>query len=437
MVRYLLRLTTCSLVFSCIPAVSVAQNSVGEVDVNALVWKLDSGSCANPGALWTQTSGPTVPVLINNGADSSVRVGEHGDYEFELSCCSANGNGSGDRVQALMSSPDRIGFGAATTGGSAASSFTVVTSLKDDGEGSLREAMKQDGPLWIIFDESIHGGTINLRSSINTHTSDITLDGAGADITLRPISGGEFPLLQFRGGNGIIHGITIDLNQTRSTGLGLKEGKNYWVDHITVSGAIYDDGLTLTQQNRGKDSSTEITVSNYHVYDTNYGILGGGGKLDSYVPYNVTIHSSNLSARDRNPRIVNNGFAHFFNNYVHSHTYSGASADTDSVLVAENNVFSARDANNPKVSLVGRSTTGGVDGTVYEGGNLFLHEASSSGNVRGLSQMPFTIPYSYTLMDVEDVAEHVLSNAGAANATTHISGGGSCETIVETFSYWE
>jgi len=401
MVRYLLRLTTCSLVFSCIPAVSVAQNSVGEVDVNALVWKLDSGSCANPGALWTQTSGPTVPVLINNGADSSVRVGEHGDYEFELSCC------------------------------------TVVTSLKDDGEGSLREAMKQDGPLWIIFDESIHGGTINLRSSINTHTSDITLDGAGADITLRPISGGEFPLLQFRGGNGIIHGITIDLNQTRSTGLGLKEGKNYWVDHITVSGAIYDDGLTLTQQNRGKDSSTEITVSNYHVYDTNYGILGGGGKLDSYVPYNVTIHSSNLSARDRNPRIVNNGFAHFFNNYVHSHTYSGASADTDSVLVAENNVFSARDANNPKVSLVGRSTTGGVDGTVYEGGNLFLHEASSSGNVRGLSQMPFTIPYSYTLMDVEDVAEHVLSNAGAANATTHISGGGSCETIVETFSYWE
>jgi len=76
-----------------------------------------------------------------------------------------------------------VGFGASTLGGFQADSTMVhVTSLADDGAGTLREALQSaDAPRVVLFDVD---GTVELLSAL-VLPSNITVDGRGRDITLR------------------------------------------------------------------------------------------------------------------------------------------------------------------------------------------------------------------------------------------------------------
>lgn len=417
-------------------------------------------ACGGGGAEWARTGGPSSVLVRNLGDRSYARIYDTGNYEFSTTCCSISNSSnntvnvtqarsSGSRIDSLMASPDRVGFGRNTTGGASAGSYTVVTSLNDSGPGTLREALRErNPPLWITFADSIQGGTIYLKEPINVWTRNLTIDGAGSGIKISVERNTDIAMLQFRGGNVIIHGITIDGNNSRSTGLMIREGNRYWIDHVTVRNFIYDDGITVGFGNREDTSASEVTISNYHAYDTNYAMMAGGNdKVEFYPPHRVTIHSSILSAEDRNPRIKNYGTAHLFNNYIHSNRFSGVNAGANSVIYSQNNVFSSLSANNPAMSLSGTTNNGGRVGRVFSSGDVFLDRAGHTGDVRFVSNSAINLPYSYNLKSSSQVIDYVNANAGANNATasrvltteqqtrTVVPTSGSCVVQTQTVDY--
>jgi len=418
-----------------VPAMVSAQETRTIADGSNYVLRLGE-PCG--GGEWVQTSGPS-SAYVNNSKNQSdyisyAKLYDSGLYNFQsTACCAAGNNGAAlvarqatpnltlDRISGLLSSPDLVGFGGKTTGGAKAKNYTVVTNLNDSGSGTLREALEERGPRWITFADSVQGGTINLRSALHMEYPNITIDGAGSGITISARGNGNFPMFFVKAGNTIFHGITLDGRGFKGTGIALREGKNYWIDHVTATNFDYDDAISVGRGSRPDTSASEVTVSNYYAHDTNYAYIGGGNNDVKYYPrHRVTIHSSVLSAEDRNPRIKNYGTAHLFNNYIHSFRFSGATSGANSVMYSENNVLSALSAKNPKAAMVGNGygnmENGGKEGVVFSSGDMFLDRSTSSGQVRMVGKAPFNLPYRYTLRDTYQVIDYVLANAGASNA---------------------
>ena len=109
-----------------------------------------------------------------------------------------------------------------------------VTSLEDDASGSisgsLRWAMKQDGPKTIVFDVS---GTIYLKSELKTQKDDLTIAGqtspGGICIANYPFTINSSNIIirfiRFRPGNS-----NVDCD-----GLGGCDKQNVIIDHCSVS----------------------------------------------------------------------------------------------------------------------------------------------------------------------------------------------------------
>ena len=74
------------------------------------------------------------------------------------------------------------GWGAGTFGGRDGTLFTV-TSLDDEGPGTLKEALESTEPRWIVFADGLNG-TIQQEDSIRVHSFK-TIDARGHDITLK------------------------------------------------------------------------------------------------------------------------------------------------------------------------------------------------------------------------------------------------------------
>lgn len=326
-----------------------------------------------------------------------------------------------DRVQSLLTSGDRIGFGSNTTGGSDAKEFMVVNNLADSGPGTLREAISRDGPKWIIFDSSVYGGTILLESPLRI-PMDTTIDGRGAGrmsgIKISPSAQSTHVMLMWEG-NVILHGITIDGRRAGATGVMLRTGDNYWIDHVTITGFDSDDALTV---GRGSSSSStsEVTVSNYHAYDTSKGFLAGGEieYYETYRTHRVSIFNSLLNARDRNPHISAKGQAHFFNNLVVPTASSGIEARHGAVLIAENNIISGEYSQDKKSGMIARTLQSGIPtGHIFSRDNELVNGAGTTGSINPGNVNQFWIPYDYPLMDTSMVESYVRNNAGADNAS--------------------
>lgn len=135
--------------------------------------------------------------------------------------------------------------------------------------GTIRHAVTQKGPLWIIFGHSM---IISLRQELMI-SSDKTIDGRGANVQFR---GGAGLTIQFVN-NVIIHGVRIkDIVpkdggmirdsadhyglRTRSDGdaISIFGSTNIWIDHVSLSNCA--DGLIDIIQ-----GSTAITISNCHM----------------------------------------------------------------------------------------------------------------------------------------------------------------------------
>ncbi len=349
----------------------------------------------------------------------------------------AQNNCQTDRISSLLSSPDRIGFGANTTGGAAARQFTVVSNTNSSGPGSLRDAIQKSEtdsrraePVWVIFDESLRGRTIVLDRAISTFQSNLTIDGRGQngilDITISPSSSaGNIAMIQLRGGNTILHGITLDGRGQVSTALMPRQGHNYWLDHLTITGFKSDDAISIGQGSKA-DSASEVTISNYLAYDTSKAIQSGGNEnFPNFPLHRGTILKSSLGAFERNPRIAFGGRWHMFNNHVHSFGIgSGIDINNAAQMIAENNVVSGEGARAPQRAITGRRGNGTLAngqslpiGHVYTRGNQLINNAGEEGSINPSSPRAFTIPYNYQTMPVGQVVNYVRDNAGARNAS--------------------
>ncbi len=339
-----------------------------------------------------------------------------------------------DRINSLLYNGSRVGFGADTTGGASASKFTVVTNTNDRGSGSLREAVTRSGSKWVIFDDSLRGKTITLNTPIKDHNGNLTIDGRGSDgrmnnITISPKANEAFPMLQLRGGNAIIYGVTLDGNATAGTALMARQGNDYWFDQLTITQWFGDDAIAIGQGSE-EDSADKITISNYHAYNTTDAVQAGGN--DNYPNFPLhrgTLFNSHLNADDRNPRITYGGNWHMFNNYVHGFKYGGVDINNASQMIAESNVIydnksyeNKSESGRGSSSFVTRSTPNGPMGYIYtDNKNIFIGDARPKGNIDLSTPSPFKIPYSYNKMDASQVVNYVNSNAGAQNASADLT----------------
>ncbi|GAB2289597.1 hypothetical protein Dimus_023908 [Dionaea muscipula] len=226
-----------------------------------------------------------------------------------------------------------LGFGAKTTGGKNGKYYVVNDSSDADMvnpiPGTLRHAVIQPEPLWIIFSKSM---VITLSQEL-IMTSDKTVDGRGVEVH---IQGGAGFTLQFVK-NIIIHGIHIHDIKPRSGGMirdsvqhfGLRTqsdgdgvsifgGSNIWIDHLSMWNCY--DGLVDAIM-----ASTAITVSNCKFRDHDEVMLFGGSNSttqDEIMQITVAFNHFDEGLIQRMPR-CRFGFVHVVNNdYSHWHEYA-------------------------------------------------------------------------------------------------------------------
>ncbi|XP_019183506.1 PREDICTED: probable pectate lyase P56 [Ipomoea nil] len=244
-----------------------------------------------------------------------------------------------------------LGFGAGTTGGKDGPYYVVTDSSDNEMEepkpGTLRHAVIQDGPLWIIFSASM---TITLQHELLV-TSDKTIDGRGAYVK---IVGGAGFTVQFVK-NVIITNLKIKRIKATSGGIirdsathkGLRtfdEGdgitifgsSNVWIDHLSMSRC--EDGIIDAVK-----GSTAVTISNCHFTDHSKVLLFGANNwdpIDKVMQITVAFNHFGKRLEQRMPR-CRWGLFHIINNdYTHWEMYAvGGSAG--STIISQGNRYIA------------------------------------------------------------------------------------------------
>ncbi|EHA8589375.1 putative 60S ribosomal protein L35 [Cocos nucifera] len=219
------------------------------------------------------------------------------------------------------------GFGRHAIGGLNGSVFHV-TSLADDGYGSLRDACRRKEPLWIVFEVS---GTIHLSSYLRV-SSYKTIDGRGQRVKLEgkglQLKECEHVIicnLEFEGGRGHdVDGIQIK-----------PKSRHIWIDRCSL--CDYDDGLIdITRE------STDITVSRCHfsMHDKTM-LIGADSSHITDRCIRVTIHHCFFDGtRQRHPRL-RFGKVHLYNNYTRNWGIYAVCASVEAQILSQCNIYEA------------------------------------------------------------------------------------------------
>ncbi|CAL9104753.1 unnamed protein product [Musa textilis] len=236
------------------------------------------------------------------------------------------------------------GFGRHATGGKNGD-FYVVTDPSDDDlvnprNGTLRHAVIQDRPLWIVF---AHDMLIRLTEELIMN-SNKTIDGRGVNVQ---IAYGAGLTIQFVH-NVIIHNIRIhDIKagnggmirdseehyglRTRSDGDGISifGASNIWIDHVSMSNCM--DGLI-----DAIEGSTAITISNCHFTQHNDVMLFGASDSfsgDAIMQITVAFNHFGKGLVQRMPSRCRWGFVHVVNNdYTHWMMYAVGGSQHPTIL---------------------------------------------------------------------------------------------------------
>ncbi|KAK6133689.1 hypothetical protein DH2020_032599 [Rehmannia glutinosa] len=243
------------------------------------------------------------------------------------------------------------GFGHHTTGGKNGRYYLVTDASDDEMDhpkpGTLRHAIIQSEPLWIIF---AHSMVIKLKQEL-IFTSDKTIDGRGVQVH---IAYGAGLTLQFVK-NVIIHNVWIHdivpaqggmirdaVNhiglRTQSDGdaISIYSSSHIWIDHVSLSKGT--DGLIDVIE-----GSTAITISNCKFNHHNDVMLLGAhdtDSKDSIMQVTVAFNRFGIGLIQRMPR-ARWGFIHVVNNdYQHWELYAiGGSAHP--TIISQGNRFRA------------------------------------------------------------------------------------------------
>ncbi|MFL1012126.1 pectate lyase family protein [Flavisericum labens] len=204
-------------------------------------------------------------------------------------------------VAQQLAFPTAEGFGAYAQGGRGGK-VLYVTNLNDDGEGSLRWAVDQEGARTVVFALS---GNIDLKKRITIRNPKITIAGQtapGDGICLRgetiAVAADDVIIryIRVRLGDGL-HGIG---SKQGKDAISISKGKNIIVDHCSASWSL-DEILSSSTKH---PTLSHVTVQWCFITEAlnpdNHGfgslIRGTGGAKYSYL-YNL--YASN---RGRNPR---------------------------------------------------------------------------------------------------------------------------------------
>jgi pectate lyase len=223
------------------------------------------------------------------------------------------------------------GFGHSSIGGLNGELYHV-TSLADDGPGTLREGCRKKQPLWIVFEVS---GTITLSSYCRVQSYK-TIDGRGQCVR---ITGKGLQLkdcehviicnlILFGGRGHDIDGIQMKPNT-----------KHVWVDRCSISD--FDDGaIDITR------ASTDITVSRCHFSNHDKTMLiGADPKHVDDRCIRVTIHHCFFDGtKQRHPR-VRFGKVHIYNNYTRGWRFYAVCASVEAQILSQGCVYEAGNQN--------------------------------------------------------------------------------------------
>lgn len=217
-----------------------------------------------------------------------------------------------------------IGFGQAAMGGKGGQIYVVTDSSDRDTvnptPGTLRHAVIQDEPLWIIFAANMQ---IKLKHELIVNSFK-TIDGRGANVE---ITGGGCITLQYIS-NVIIHNIQIyDCVPSGNTnirsspshvgwrgesdgdGISIFSSRNIWIDHCALSHCT--DGLIDAIM-----GSTAITISNsFFTHHNEVMLLGHDDRYlpDSGMQVTIAFNHFGVGLVQRMPR-CRRGYIHVVNN---------------------------------------------------------------------------------------------------------------------------
>ncbi|KAJ4847139.1 hypothetical protein Tsubulata_048624 [Turnera subulata] len=291
------------------------------------------------------------------------------------------------------------GFGRFSIGGLDGPIYSVTT-LADDGPGSLREGCRRREPLWIVFEVS---GTISLGSYLSV-SSYKTIDGRGQRIKLEGkglrLKECEHVIvcnLEFEGGRGHdVDGIQIKPNSS-----------HIWIDRCSLRD--YDDGLIdITRQ------STDITVSRcYFAQHDKTMLIGADPTHVGDRCIRVTIHHCFFDGtRQRQPRL-RFGKVHLYNNYTRNWAIYAVCASVEAQIFSQCNVYEAGEKKKTFEYYTEKAADReeAASGCIRSEGDIFLNEAQACLQY-GPSEASVFHPSEYypvwTLEEASDSLKEVL-----------------------------
>ncbi|KAM3704058.1 hypothetical protein ACB098_04G144100 [Castanea mollissima] len=254
-----------------------------------------------------------------------------------------------------------VGFGKNAVGGKDGKIYVVTDPSDNDvvnpKNGTLRHAVIQDEPLWIIFERDM---VIKLKVELIMNSYK-TIDGRGANVH---ITGGGCITIQSIT-NIIIHGINIheckpagNTNVRSSPGhfghRGISDGdavsifgsRHIWVDHVTLSNCY--DGLI-----DAVEGSSLITISNNLFTQHDKVILLGhndANTADKSMQVTVAFNHFGEGLTQRIPRI-RHGYVHVVNNdYTKWKMYAIGGSAAPTILSQGNRFLAPDDAKSKEVT---------------------------------------------------------------------------------------
>lgn len=339
------------------------------------------------------------------------------------------------------------GFGRDTVGGAQVGRIDVsVTSLLDDGPGTLRDALRtNDLPTVVRFDVE---GTIALGSALLV-PSNVTIDGRGRDVTLH----GKGLVIAGRD-QVIVTGLTIeDVGPTTEDGvqIGALEGvpsTRVVIDHVHFratashgSADEMDEGISVVW------GSNQVTIQWCRFENIEKVMLFGNGDADASIDRNITVtvhHNWFDRTGRRHPRARFGKFDVYDNYYDHWHRFSdaaielrgrrthGAWCHDGCEMIMEANVF-ARDPH-PNDDGIGvqwpnqasrcapdplnAATSGEFAGTIENRGGWVTPESTSVlefgvGCPPSASALVFARPYPATIDPTDEaLRQRLITEAG-------------------------
>lgn len=234
---------------------------------------------------------------------------------------------------------ERLGFGALADGGDPGSVYHVTT-LADDGAGSLRGALESGTPWWIVFDVD---GEIVLDSPIVVE-SHKTVDGRGSDVTIngslrfedtRDVIVTDVRLTNDQEGHCTQAGDVVTILGSGGTDPAGYTARDLWFHHVE----LFNGGDGLLDIRGG----SRITVSWSHFHTHKKGLLQGETREGEPAPgMHVTYHHNWFDRISlRGPQFLF-GKAHYLNNYQYEWYEYGAGSLSGAQLRSEGNVYQAR-----------------------------------------------------------------------------------------------